>query len=139
MLSLSLSLPLEAPKTTFGLITSTGNKDQRRLDNFAEASDICVKVADKTSQDIVNTCLSPGSLLSVATANIEPLEGDKLLFNQELVFKGDVTVDSSFIIELRACVLVFARLLRVTVLLKLYKPIRFKVDVRSSRMKGLDY
>ena len=104
MLSLSLSLPLEAPKTTFGLITSTGNKDQRRLDNFAEASDICVKVADKTSQDIVNTCLSPGSLLSVATANIEPLEGDKLLFKQELVFKGDVTVDSSFIIELRACV-----------------------------------
>ena len=63
-----------------------------------------MEVADKTSQDIVNTCLSPGSLLSVATANIEPLEGDKLLFKQELVFKGDVTVDSSFAYELQACV-----------------------------------
>ena len=63
-----------------------------------------MKVADKTSQDIVNTCLSPGSLLSVATTNIEPLEGDKLRFDQLAVFKGDVTVDSSFINELRACV-----------------------------------
>ena len=86
MLSLSLSLPLEAPKTTFGLITSTGNKDQRRLDNFAEASDTCVKVAEKTSQDIVNTCLSPGSLLSVATANIEPLEGDKSYFSSKSLY-----------------------------------------------------
>ena len=63
-----------------------------------------MKVAEKTSQDIVNTCLSPGSLLSVATTNIEPLEGDKLRFDQLAVFKGDVTVDSSFANELQTCV-----------------------------------
>lgn len=63
-----------------------------------------MEVADKTSQDIVNTCLSPGSLLSVATTNIEQLEGDQLRFDQLAVFKGDVTVDSSFANELQACV-----------------------------------
>ena len=64
-----------------------------------------MEVADKTSQDIVNTCLlSPGSLLSVATTNIEQLEGDQLLFEQLAVFKGGVTVDSSFANELQACI-----------------------------------
>ena len=63
-----------------------------------------MEVAEKTSQDILNTCLSPGSLLSVATTGIKPLEGDKLYFEQQAVFNGDVTVDSSFANELQACV-----------------------------------